>query len=295
MANSLHNPGGENRPLPGRACEIRRNLPAATRFPRHALPLGLGVALPLLLICIIANLSAVALSADKALQPVVAAAASSSAPMIVVGFVGGFVHHDDLRHSEVQLAQKLRAAHPDHLRIATFENWHRRAAYRAILRWLDTDEDGELSEVEKREARIVLYGHSWGGAAVISLARELQRQRIPVLLTVQVDSIAKPGQNDRVVPANVARAINYYQSRGLLHGHAGITAADPARTEILGNFYFDYAQEPVECGQYPWLTRHLFPGHTSIECDPQLWSQIESLIDKYSFAAQAAAAPSPGN
>jgi len=232
--------------------------------------------------------AATAHSVDTALQPIITAAGNSSTPMIVIGFVGGFVRHDDIRHSEVQLAQKLRAAHPGHLRVATFENWHRKAAHRAILRWLDTDEDGNLSDAEKREARIVLFGHSWGGAAVISLARELQRESIPVLLTVQVDSIAKPGQDDRVVPANVARAINFYQNRGLLHGRTRIAAADPARTQILGDFSFDYKQLPAECSQYPWLTRHLFPGHTSIECDPQVWSQIENLIDKYSFAEQAA-------
>ena len=225
---------------------------------------------------------------DKALQPVVASPASSSTPLIVVGFVGGFVHHDDLRHSEVQLAQRLRAAHPDNFRIATFGNGQRKAAHRTILRWLDTDEDGNLSDEEKRGARIVLFGHSWGGAAAISLARQLQREGIPVLLTVQVDSIAKPGQDDRVVPVNVARAVNFYQTHGLLHGRSRITAADPAHTEILDNFFFDYQKTPAECSQYPWLTRHLFPGHTAIECDPQVWSQIEGLIDKYGSARPAA-------
>lgn len=109
-----------------------------------------------------------------------------------------------------------------------------------------------------------------------------------MLLTVQVDSIAKPGQDDRVIPANVARAINFYQTRGLLHGRSRITAADPAHTEILGDFFFDYQETPAECSQYPWLTRHFFRGHTAIECDPQVWSQIEGLIDKYSFTGQAA-------
>jgi len=295
MANSLHDSRRENRPLPKRACEISTKPACVGAVRGRTVPTRLWVVLALLLLFLFANLSAPALSADKVSQPMLAAGTSNSTPMIVVGFVGGFVHHDDLRHSEVQLAQRLRAAHPGHVRIATFENWHRKAAYRAILRWLDTDEDGELSDAEKRDARIVLYGHSWGGAAVISLARDLQRQRIPILLTVQVDSIAKPGQNDRLVPANVARAINYYQTRGLLHGHPGIVAADPARTEILGNFFFDYRHEPAECSQYPWLTRHLFPGHTSIECDPQLWSQIESLIDQYSSPALPSSAALRGN
>jgi len=288
MAESLHSGSGENWPLRKRICKIQLNAATGAVSHRRALSTRPGI-LPLLFISIFSCLSAeTAHSVDKALQPAIASAAGSSTPMIVVGFVGGFVHHDDLRHSEVQLVQKLRAAYPDRLRVATFENWHRKAAHRAILRWLDTDEDGSLSDAEKRGARIVLFGHSWGGAAVISLARELQRESIPVLLTVQVDSIAKPGQDDRVVPANVARAINFYQTRGLLHGRPRITAADPAHTEILGDFSFDYKRPPAECSQYPWLTRHLFPGHTSIECDPQVWSQIESLIDKYSFAGQSA-------
>jgi len=270
-----------------RTWKVQRKAAAASPGRRSPARRWAAVLLLSIFIIFIYLSAGTAHAADKAVQPV-ASAASSATPMIVVGFVGGFVGHDDLRHSEVQLAQRLRVAHPDHLRIATFENWHRKAAHRTILRWLDTDEDGELSDAEKRSARIVLFGHSWGGAAVISLARELQRESIPVLLTVQVDSIAKPGQDDRVVPANVARAVNFYQTRGLLHGRPRITAADPARTEILGDFFFDYNEMPAECSQYPWLTRHLFPGHTAIECDPHVWSQIESLIDKYSFVGQAA-------
>jgi hypothetical protein len=226
-------------------------------------------------------------SADVAPQPV-ASGGNASAPVIVVGFVGGFVHRDDLRHSEVQLAQKLQSSHPEHLRVAMFQNWHRRAAHQTILRWLNTGGDGHVTDEEKRGAHIILFGHSWGGAAVISLARELQQEKIPVLLTIQVDSIAKPGHDDRVVPANVAYAVNFYQTRGLLHGRPRITAADPARTRILGDFFQNYNKPPAECSRYPWLTRHLFSGHTAIECDPQVWSQIEDLIDNYSVADKKA-------
>jgi hypothetical protein len=228
-------------------------------------------------------------SADASMQPL-SSSASAPAPVIVVGFVGGFVHHDDVRHSEVQLAQKLQASHPGRLRVAMFENWHRKSAHQTILRWLDTGEDGHLTDQDKSAARVILFGHSWGAAAVISLARELQREGIPVLLTIQVDSIAKPGQNDRVVPANVAHAVNFYQTRGLLHGRSRITAADPAETEILGDFFRDYNKPPSECSQYPWLTRHLFPGHTAIECDPQMWSQVEDLIENYASAEETASA-----
>lgn len=207
-----------------------------------------------------------------------AATSISPSHAIVVGFVGGFVHPNDRRHSEVQLISKLQAGHSGvHSQI--FDNHHQKEAYQAILHWLDTDADGSLSAGERTATQIVLFGHSWGAAAVISLARDLQRESIPVALTIQVDSITKIGQNDRIVPANVAKAVNFYQTRGMLHGQTKITAENPARTQILGAFRFDYDELPAECDDYPWADRHFFKGHTAIECDPHVWSQVESLIE----------------
>jgi hypothetical protein len=45
---------------------------------------------------------------------------------------------------------------------------------------------------------------------------------VPVLLTIQVDSVSKPGKQARFIPANVAQAINFYQLNGLLHGRRQI-------------------------------------------------------------------------
>jgi len=213
-------------------------------------------------------------ASDSATAP-----AHPGSPAIVVGFVGGFVHADDQRHSEVQLVNKLRIRHAAGLYSQVFDNRHRKDAHRAILQWLDTDGDGNLSEAEKAASRIILFGHSWGGAAVISLARELQQENISVLLTIQVDSITKIGQNDRMVPANVAKAVNFYQTHGFLHGRSKIAPADPLRTQILGEFRLNYDELPAECNNYPWADRHLFKGHTAIECDPQVWSRIETLIE----------------
>jgi pimeloyl-ACP methyl ester carboxylesterase len=221
------------------------------------------------------GMTVTALAADGPSHPV---APAPTPPAIVIGFVGGFVHPDDARHSEVQLAHRLSSTYPA-LHSEIFDNRHRKDAYHAIVHWLDTDEDGKLSDAERHASRIVIFGHSWGAAAALDLARDLQRANIPVLLTVQVDSINKIGQDDRLVPSNVAKAVNFYQTRGLLHGRPEIAAADPAHTEILGQFRFDYAKLPAECSDYAWLTRHLFKGHTAIECDSNVWSQISQLID----------------
>lgn len=205
---------------------------------------------------------------------------------IVIGFVGGFVRHNDARHAEVQLAEKLRTGYSDRAHVSIFENHHRDEAYNAVMKWLDSDGNGGISDSERRQARIILYGHSWGAAAVVALARELQKQRIPVLLTIQVDSINKPGEDDRVIPPNVARAVNFYQAGGMLHGLPEIVPADPTRTQILGDFRFDYKKQPEPCASYPWFARHFLKGHTAIECDPKVWSRIETLIGEYLLPTQ---------
>jgi hypothetical protein len=208
-----------------------------------------------------------------------AALSSQPAPSnIVIGFVGGFVSHDDLHHGPVQLAEQMRRSAPKDTYIEVFENRRRKKAHEAIVRLLDTNHDGVLSGEEKARARIILFGHSWGAAAAVLLARELRREGVPVLLTVQVDSVAKVWQEDSVIPDNVAEAVNFYQPHGIIHGRARITAADPAKTEIIGNYRVDYQKNPVACQQYPWWNHVFTSGHMQSECDPHVWSQIESLV-----------------
>jgi len=200
----------------------------------------------------------------------------NTATTLVIGFVGGFVHKDDSRHSEVQLARRLRKTYCGRVAVEVFTNRQREQARVAILEWVNSV--GPLSEGNPQPT-IVLFGHSWGASAVVYLARELEHDGIPVALTIQVDSVRKHGQDDSIIPANVAEAVNFYQSKGIIHGRAKIVAANPSRTAIDGNFNFTYQKEPDACRTYPWYDRLFFKGHTSIECDPRVWLQVENLIE----------------
>jgi len=193
----------------------------------------------------------------------------------------------------VQLARRIRQTAPKDTYVRVFENRRRKRAYDAILRLLDTDHDGSVSAEEKARARIILFGQSWGAAAAVLLARDLRREGVPVLLTVQVDSVAKAWQNDAVIPDNVAEAVNFYQPHGVIHGRARITAADHTKTEILGNYLTDYRKEPVECPEASWFDRVFTPGHMQSECDPGLWSRIEDMVRQRlaSFETSASTAP----
>jgi hypothetical protein len=212
-------------------------------------------------------------------HPVRTAVDSNPSPAIVIGFIGGFVRHDNPIHSEVQLAARLRQEYPSGVYVEVFENHRGKNAYKKILQLLDTGHAGKLTPEEKQNARIILYGHSWGGSEAIALARELASDGIPVLLTVQIDSVAKCGQNDAIIPPNVAQAANFYQPYGRPHGRAEIRPAEPSRTRIIGNFRFDYKAHPVNCyADYPWWDRWFSKPHTEIECDPQVWNHVDSLI-----------------
>ncbi len=181
--------------------------------------------------------------------------ASATPPVLVIGFVGGFIRHDDLVHSEVQLAARIRKAYPSGVDVETFESYHGENAVKKILSLLDANHNGTLTQSEKQNARIILYGHSWGASEAIAVARVLDRDGIPVLLTIQV-----------------------YQPDGFVHGQSAIRAADPARTKIIGNFRFDYKTSSYNCYEYPWYDRFFVKAHTQIECDPNVWKQAEALI-----------------
>lgn len=239
----------------------------------------------------VSTLPAPLLAADGA----IASHPAASPSYILVGFAGGFVRHDNPRHGPVQLAQHIRSLLPKDASIQVFENRRRKAAYDSILRQLDRNHDGVLSDEEKSQARIILFGHSWGASAVVMLSRELNRAGIPVLLTVQVDSVAKPWQDDKVIPENVAEAVNFYQPHGLIHGRPQITAANDSKTQILGNYRFDYQKEPVRCEGATWLERTFTPSHMQSQCDPNLWTQVESLVRQrmQPRAATVAAVPQP--
>lgn len=216
-----------------------------------------------------------------------------TAPLIVVGFSGGFVKSTDAFHGEIRLALRLRKEYGAAIASEIFENHHGDDACREILRLIDAAtpaanpaapavnrsliENRSVSN-NRRSARVILYGHSWGASEADDVARRLQQAGVPVLLLVEVDGVEKRRQDDSVIPSNVAEAINFYQTDGLLHGRSRITAADPAATRILGNVHLTYKHNDVPTPGYSWFARHFTHRHIEIENDPRVWDRVESMV-----------------
>jgi len=227
----------------------------------------------------IASVAALAVSpAVRAQVKPISSQTTHSPTLIVVGFLGGFVQGNDDRHLEVQMIHRLSAANTADLRAVTVKNRDRERVRKEIVSWLDTNGDGQLSALEKQSARIILLGHSWGGSTVIRLANELDKSGIPVLMTIQLDSINKGPGNDCVIPSNVEQALNFYQTRGLLHGCQALRPVDASRTRIVGNYRFEYAEQPAACRSYSWVDRHILKTHNAMECDSQVWALVEQQI-----------------
>ena len=194
---------------------------------------------------------------------------------LILGFMGG---RDSWRASNhlQRLTTKLRSMQQPSLHVETVENRKRGLALELIQKALDRNADGVLEAGERASARLILYGQSFGGAAVVKLARQLDKLRVPVLLTVQIDSV---GRVDARIPPNVARAAGLFQRNGvLISGEAPIVAEDPVKTTILGNFEFDYREKRIDISAVPWHKKIFREAHTKMEHDPEVWRKVEDLI-----------------
>jgi pimeloyl-ACP methyl ester carboxylesterase len=198
-----------------------------------------------------------------------------SGSTLVVGFLGGYDRWNDEHRSIRQLVLRLRER--PGVYAESISNHRRSLALQLIRRALDTNRNGELDPQERSNARVILLGQSWGGAAAIATASDLQKLGIPVLLTVQIDSV---GIRDDLIPFNVHAAVNFYQHDPFttIHGRRKIRAADPLATKILGNFESSYTFRSVDKSNAS-KARQVFGGsHTKMELDPLVWNRVEQYI-----------------
>lgn len=199
-----------------------------------------------------------------------------SGGVLVVGFLGGVERWNDMHRGVRKVALDLRSRGIPNVFVETAGNHRREVVRRFLRRALDTNGDGLIDANEAAAARVILYGQSLGGGAVVKTARQLQRWGVPVLLTVQVDSV---GASDAVIPANVRAAANYFQHDAFtIRGRREIRAEDPARTHILGNYQFSYYAHPVDESDASWARRTFGGSHARMELDPEVWHSVEQLV-----------------
>jgi hypothetical protein len=185
---------------------------------------------------------------------------------LVLGIVGAWQHWDTDHYLVRRVHNHLRTLELPNVHIETVEN-HRLELAKELIE----------KAFPHGNHRIIIYGHSLGGSATVGLARWLQKQNIPVLLTVQIDSV---GFRDEKIPPNVFRAANLYQRDfGPVRGEPKIKAQDKKRTQILGNWRYRYPFKRIVLpAGAPFYQNFVMIPHLKMEYDPEVWFKVESLI-----------------
>ena len=195
---------------------------------------------------------------------------------LVIGFLGGRDAWDNASKGVRQLALELRS---EGFFAETFENRRRNVALEVVRDALDRNGDGAIEVRSVQNVRLVVYGQSFGAAAVVKFAHELNELDVPIELTVQIDSI---GRDDALIPPNVRSAANLYQTDGwFLDGEHPIRAEDPESTRILGNWRFDYSEPPgseISLDGVPWWKLAFRIPHARMDRDPEVWARVKELI-----------------
>jgi hypothetical protein len=238
--------------------------------------MGLSKALGLIL------LSASALWADKKVQDF--SDFTMPLPMerghtLVLGIVGGWESWANDSHVVRGVVMRIRNRKLPGVWAETVENHSLDLGRVLIRKALDRNGDGVLQPDETADARLIIYGQSLGASATLRLARDLESWGVPVLLTIQIDSV---GRDDTVVPANVRAAANLYQRDWVLRGEEKIRAADPSKTRIIGNFRYKYRGKDGRRVPYPkeetTLRKIFLNRHLEMQYDPAVWDHVERLI-----------------
>lgn len=100
------------------------------------------------------------------------------------------------------------------------------------------------------EPKVVLYGYSLGAPSALHLARQLEKDGIPIELTITVDS---KGFTQGIIPRNVKVAANFYE-RGFLvpfTGKRNMRPEDPLATDFLGNIRVEHVGHLRIAGSTP--------------------------------------------
>lgn len=180
--------------------------------------------------------------------------------IIYVGFVGAMETSDHKSSGIVQIRDTLSGPAYQDVCAKSFLPYNPSAGYEWILSHF-ASHSGPLTADELRHGpRIILVGHSTGGWAMLSVARDLRDKEIPVELTIQVDSV---GIDDVTVPSNVKEGAIFHAHDPLMFMTTKrLKVEDSSKTTIVANILVKGA------------------GHLSITRDPRIKALVMKTVER---------------
>ena len=215
----------------------------------------------------------------------------ASGSTLIIGFLDHADRDAQVNRPVAQLAERLRALSLPGVYVELAEHSHRGDALKFIEAATGRDSKGRCTADGCREVRLLLYGRGDGAAEMVKLARELKQRELTVALAELVDDT---GESEVVIPSNVARAANLYQSFvPSLRAPARIRAEDPQKTVILANQRFTAGGHWQDLGDNASERASRAAGDSPEDTDPQVWNRVEDYILAELHSAGIPGAPAP--
>jgi hypothetical protein len=183
---------------------------------------------------------------------------STSCRIIYLGFVGALETSGNKRSGVVQIRDILQTKEYSDVCAKSFSPYSWTDGRDWLLRYFPSH-DGPLTSEELQQApKVILVGHSMGGWAMLSVARELRSRDIPVELTIQVDSV---GITDHTIPRNVKSAAVFHANDVLMFMTTKtVKCEDPNYTKLVAD------------------VRVARAGHESITRDPRIRELVMDMV-----------------
>jgi hypothetical protein len=191
-----------------------------------------------------------------------------SCRIIYLGFVGALETSGNKRSGVVQIRDILQTKEYSDVCAKSFSPYTWTDGRDWLLHYFPSH-DGPLTPEELQQApKVILVGHSMGGWAMLSVARDLRSREIPVELTIQVDSV---GIADHTIPRNVKSAAIFHANDVLMFMTTkNVKCEDPNYTKMVADI------------------RVAGAGHESITRDPRIRELVMDMVAslRIAFAAK---------
>jgi hypothetical protein len=192
-------------------------------------------------------------------------AKSVNCRIVYLGFVGALEPPNNRHSGVVQIRETLQGREYSDVCANSFSPYAWTEGRSWLLKHFPSHPGGLTPEELQHSPKVILIGHSMGGWAMVSVARELRSRDIPVELTIQVDSV---GITDYTIPKNV-------RSAAIFHAHDFLMfmttkhfrREDPAHTKLVADVNVAGA------------------GHESITRDPRIRELVMETVDSLRAAS----------
>jgi pimeloyl-ACP methyl ester carboxylesterase len=183
----------------------------------------------------------------------------ASCRIIYLGFVGALEPSQNKHSGVVQIGETLRGDEYPDVCARSFSPYVWTDGRDWLLKHFPAHSGALTADELQRCPKVILVGHSMGGWAMMSVARDLRDRDIPVELTIQVDSV---GITDYTVPRNVKNGAIFHARDVLIFMTTkNLRLEDASHTKILANVTVDHA------------------GHESITRDPRIRELVMKTVE----------------